>query len=179
MLYKCNTLCSYFKKMLPICVHVPCPTHSQDGQTGRGTPNRSSSVKGRPDFALGCRLRCIINRVICTSPPSALAFFFHLFFLFFVVSPLNAPRSTAVSFYYCPAPSASPIKKKVPRVSSKPPRRSPSLKLLQLRVRKYSSANPPIPSLTSSFRLNPAPSHLTIPTPSLLTVCHGRFDDGN
>lgn len=41
-----------------------------------------SSGKGRSDFALGCRLRCIINRVICTSspPPSS---FFSSFFSYF------------------------------------------------------------------------------------------------
>ena len=137
-----------------------------------------SSVKGKSDFALGCRLRCIINRVICASPPSALVFS-PRFFLILRRLPLERGQvegcsplllSGALGFIHQKKSSRSHQSHLVPLQSPK---------LLQLPVRNCSSANPPISSLTSSFRLHLAASRLTTPTPSLLTVCHGRLDDGN
>ena len=132
--------------------------HSQCADGGRrtgGATKSLSSVKGRPDFALG--LRCI-NRVICTSPPSTLAFF-SSFFLIFRHFTLGRTQVGGHFISLLSDPLGFTHQKKVPRVSPKPPCSSSSLKLPQPLVRIIRASIPqfhPYHLSFASIQLHPA-----------------------
>jgi len=184
MLYRCNFYASILDRHLyvvgipELCRCVPRLTHSHHvAKRHRMAEFRKRKVRLCPwlPFAL-YHQSCYLYE-----PSLRPRLFLPAFFLIFRRLPLERGQvqgrfllllSDALGFLH--------QKKKSSQKSHQShlvPLQSP--KLLQPLVRNYSSANTPIPSLTSSFLLNPAASHLTTPTPSLLIVCHGRLDDGN